>query len=116
LAKKREVKVIWLGRLDENSKIMEIKRSKFMLLPSSHEGFGMTPLEALTAKVPCICSNLEVFREVYKNHVLYFNNFDELKQIIIDFDTCKIDLEKGYKHAQNFSWEHSADAFEAMIK
>ena len=38
---------------------------------SEYEGFGMTPLEALSTDVPALVGDTPVAREVYKNSVLY---------------------------------------------
>ena len=60
------------GKMDEYTKWVEIKKSLFMILPSSFEGFGMPPAEALYCKIPCIASDLPVLRENYGDYLEYF--------------------------------------------
>ena len=43
---------------------------------SEYEGFGMTPLEALSTGVPALVGDTAVAREIYKNSVLYVQPTD----------------------------------------
>src|SRR5262249_27229380 len=42
-----------------------------VVCPSSFEGFGMAPMQALYFGRPCLVSDLPVFRSVYGDHVDY---------------------------------------------
>ena len=64
------------GSLTDKEKFNEIKKSIFMVFPSSFEGFGMPPAEALTCGKPCICSDIPIFREIYEDKVEYFKEHD----------------------------------------
>jgi glycosyltransferase involved in cell wall biosynthesis len=43
----------------------------FLTYSSSSEGFGLTPLEAISCGTPVICSSILVYREILRNHALF---------------------------------------------
>lgn len=121
LANKLKVKAKFLGNLNEFEKYREIKKSLFMVFPSSHEGFGMPPMDALYCSVPCICSDKPVFKEIYENKVEYFgeHNIDELKNkiefLLKNPEYCKKRGIEGKVYVKkNFSWEKSAKKIEKI--
>jgi glycosyltransferase involved in cell wall biosynthesis len=56
--------------------VRHLKRSKLLVSPSVFEGWGITPVEALYCNIPVLLSDLEVFKEVYGNRVIYHNQDD----------------------------------------
>jgi len=56
--------------------LREIAASSLLVSPSVFEGWGITPIEALSLGVPVLLSDLEVFREVYGDIVLYHKKDD----------------------------------------
>jgi glycosyltransferase involved in cell wall biosynthesis len=50
--------------LSDVDKFVELKRARMLLYPSLFEGYGIPPIEALSAGTPCVCYDLPVFREV----------------------------------------------------
>ncbi len=66
----------FMGSITENEKWRQLIKSKLMVFPSSFEGFGMPPMEALSVGTPCVCSDIPIFKEVYKNNVDYFRVHD----------------------------------------
>jgi len=59
-----------------------LKEAEILVSPSLHEGWGMTPIEALYCKIPVLLSDLEVFKEIYGENVLYHkkNDSDDMKE------------------------------------
>ncbi|WP_459987091.1 glycosyltransferase family 4 protein [Komagataeibacter kakiaceti] len=53
-----------------------LQHAQGLLFPSFAEGFGLPLAEALGLGVPCICSDLAVFREIAGNAVTYLNPLD----------------------------------------
>lgn len=109
-----ENKVVFLQGLNYGDLQTLLGGSILFIFPSIEEGFGLPLLEAMTAGLPCIASNIEVFREVCDDAPLYFdpNNTDELKEIIKQVLLSeKLSLQlsrKSLKRAEIFSWENTA--------
>ena len=90
---------------DEEAKTL-MRDAKAFLFPSFCEGFGMPPLEAMSAGVSrVIVSDIPVMHEIFKDNAIYINpnqynyNLDEL----MIHSTC--DAESVLKR---FSWKESA--------
>ena len=72
IAKEKKIDALFLGAISDRDKILEMKKSKFMIYPSANEHiFGLAPLEALYCKKPCICFEVEVLKGVLGNSVDY---------------------------------------------
>ncbi len=82
--------------------------------PSLYEGFGLSILDAMSLGVPTVISKIQVFKELYNDAALFFNPLDvdelviNLKNIKQDSKLRKLLINKGQKHAQNFSWKITA--------
>ncbi|RVT90583.1 glycosyltransferase [Rhodovarius crocodyli] len=50
--------------VSDTEKFLELKRARMLVYPSHFEGYGIPPVEALSAGTPCVCYDLPVFREV----------------------------------------------------
>lgn len=90
------------------------KGAKAFMFPSLSEGFGLPGLEAMQNECPVVCSDIPVFREVYKDAALYFNSKDEkdiaekTKTLLKD-ETMRDDLiSRGLKLVKQFSWSKMA--------
>jgi glycosyltransferase involved in cell wall biosynthesis len=53
----------------------------FFLMPSRSEGFGLALIEAVQQKVPAICSDLEVFKELFNEDELTFFKLEDLTSL-----------------------------------
>lgn len=91
---------------DEEAKTL-MRDAKAFLFPSFCEGFGMPPLEALSAGVPrIIVSDIPVMHEIFKENAIYINpNYYEydLDQLLAN---SHCDAEKVLRE---FSWKKSAE-------
>ena len=90
------------------------------VFPSIDEGFGIPLIEALKLKVPVICSDIPIFREIADDSVLYFekhneiNLFERMKELIKNKELSNKLVSKGIErwskspstHKQNF-WNKS---------
>lgn len=56
-----------------NKVLKKLKYYDGIIFPSLCESFGLPLLEAAASKLPIICSNLKVFKEIYGNGCIYFN-------------------------------------------
>lgn len=85
------------------------------IFPSLYEGFGIPALEAMSCGCPTILSNSSSLIEVGGDAAIYLNPFslDSIRETIVEVVNSKYlrkELtEKGFKQAQLFSWEKSAE-------
>ena len=80
--------IIMPGYIDKNKALYFYNNSLMYVFPSIDEGFGIPLIEALKLKVPVICSDIPIFREIADDSVLYFkkqneiNLFEKMKELI----------------------------------
>jgi exopolysaccharide biosynthesis WecB/TagA/CpsF family protein len=104
-------------------KIPELySQSSMYIFPSKFEGFGLSLLEAMDAKLPCACSNNSSLGELGKDAALLFdpNSPEEIAKCmeeILTNPTKQQDLiAKGAEKAKQFSWEKTANSFIELYK
>jgi glycosyltransferase involved in cell wall biosynthesis len=90
------------------------KASVFAFL-SEYEGFGLTPLEALSAGVPVIVLDTPVAREVYGDAAVYVNRGDvestarEIRRLLVDPTTGADHVGRGRARLARYSWDSAAE-------
>jgi glycosyltransferase involved in cell wall biosynthesis len=79
------------------------------VFPSSDEGFGMPPMEAMACGTQCVLSNIPVFNEIYKDNV-FFSELDatSLSEQIKDAVDHNFDKKRLVEFAQGFTWNKTA--------
>jgi glycosyltransferase involved in cell wall biosynthesis len=92
-------------------------RAKAFIFLSEYEGFGLTPLEALSARVPIIVLDTPVAREVYGQAAIYVAPEDDVQQaatalrgLLIDPDAASDPLRHAATVVGRYSWEVAAAA------
>lgn len=106
--------VNFLGFVPDENLISIYRESEALIFPSLMEGFGLPGLEAMAVGVPVICSDIPVFREVYKNAALYFNPYflydlvSKIKQVLEDQPKREFLIKKGWQLVNKYSWEKMA--------
>jgi glycosyltransferase involved in cell wall biosynthesis len=65
-----------LQNVDDSTLRMLYDRSRFIVFPSTQEGFGIPILEAMAAHRPILLSDTRVFREITENRALYLPPLD----------------------------------------
>lgn len=94
--------------------------------PSTYEGFGLPPLEAISCGTPVITSNISSIPEVIMDSALLIDpyNNSELQNAIetlVNDRELQVSLSiKGLKRSKEFSWQKTAhstlDAYESISK
>ena len=106
--------MIFAGRLTDSEVKALMKYSIAFIQPSLYEGFGIPPLEAMSAGADCIVSDIPVFREIYKDSVWYIDPYEYSN---IDLDrTMSAKKETNELILEEFSWEKSAHKLWDCIK
>jgi glycosyltransferase involved in cell wall biosynthesis len=80
------------------------------IMPSLFEGFGLALIEATLAQKSCVCSDIEVFNELFtEDEVTFFelNNLQSLKSAIeVAYSNKELKTQKAYqKSKDNYSIE-----------
>jgi glycosyltransferase involved in cell wall biosynthesis len=104
-----------IDELPDAERLAELySRAAALVHPSLHEGFGLTPLEAMTTGTPVIAARSPGLTEVCGEAVLYTDPHDpddlaaRLTQVAADAE-LRADLgERGRRRAAEFSWARSA--------
>lgn len=69
----------------------------FFAMPSRSEGFGRALIEAVQQKVPVICSDLSVFKELFNSDEVTFFKLEELNSLT---EALKVAMETGDTKAE----------------
>ena len=94
---------------------MLFKNSLGFLFPSLSEGFGLPGLEAIASGTLVLASDTPVFREIYRDSVLYFNPFDfssiqkKLEEVVImDKKEREKIITKAQRFINKYDWQRTA--------
>jgi glycosyltransferase involved in cell wall biosynthesis len=97
--------VVFTGRLDDDKLLDEIAGAEFLIQPSESERFGIPPFEALYLGTKPIVSDIEVFREVYKDFPVDFfscKNEVDLKEKILSANPIIPDQKEKIKGVYSY--------------
>ena len=78
------------------------------------EGFGLTPLEAMSSRCPVLCSDIPVFREILGNSCEFVdpkkteNIREKLEKILKSQNEQERLINLGLKKISEYSWEKCA--------
>ena len=106
---KMHERIEFKGSMKPSEIISEIKKSKFFILLTKYEGFGMSIAECAAAGLEIITTDLPVLREVLRNYPVDFVDLEDLDNI-----SKKINekLSRNLVNAKNqdivYNWSHTA--------
>jgi glycosyltransferase involved in cell wall biosynthesis len=109
-------RVQFLGWVEEEDKPGLYRNCLAFVFPSTYEGFGLTPLEAMACGAPVLCSNATSLPEVTGDAALSFAPTDEaalaalLQRIVSEPDLRQQLRQRGLQQATRFSWRATAQA------
>ena len=113
--------VRFLGRLPDSQLVELLSKARMFLFPSTTEGFGLPPLEAMYLGCPTICSNAGAMPEVCSDGALFASPLDAEdwhKQIthLWNSEEARDQLSlRGRKRAFNHTWLKAAEAYLGLI-
>jgi glycosyltransferase involved in cell wall biosynthesis len=105
------------GYVDEATLASLFHQALALVYPSKYEGFGLPPLEAMTAGCPVITTRQTSLPEVCGDAAVYIDPDDmvgfaeALITLERDPDARKRAHEKGLRQAATFSWDEAATTF-----
>jgi len=106
LARKLELneRILFCG-FRENA-VSYFKYFDFFIMPSRSEGFGLALVEAVQQKVPVLCSDLNVFHELFNNDEVTFYRLENLKSLCDALEVAKesgnVKVELAFNRYMNY--------------
>ena len=106
--------VAFLGRVPSEDLVYLYNAARLLVHPSFYEGFGLTPLEAITCGTPVIVSNTAALPEIVGDAGLLIDPHDiegltvAMMRLLTEENLRKDLIKKGFKRASIFSWEKAA--------
>jgi glycosyltransferase involved in cell wall biosynthesis len=105
--------IILLGYLDDSKVKALMSKCKAFILPSYYEGFGLTPLEALSCGAQIVIANAASLPEIYGNTAHYIDPFNT----DVDLDALIHEpVEKPDAILAKYSYDISAEKVYKLIK
>jgi glycosyltransferase involved in cell wall biosynthesis len=112
--------IIMPGYINKKQAIYYYNNAFAYVFPSIDEGFGIPLIEAMKARVPVLCSDIEIFKEIGDDSVIYFKKQDyndlsnQLKLIYEDKIIVDRLVSKGTKRANLFTQKKFIKGFEKL--
>lgn len=106
--------VAFLERVPSEDLLYLYNAARLFVHPSFYEGFGLTPLEAMTCGAPVIVSNTSSLPEVVGDAALMINPHDiegltvAMWRVLTEEELRQDLIQKGLKRAKKFSWKETA--------
>lgn len=104
-----------LGFVPDEKLDILYKEAEGYIFPSLYEGFGLPGLEAMAAGCLVLASETQIFKEIYKDKVVYFNPFDsnsiesKIKDVVLMDKSKKLKMIKeAKKFIERYSWTKMA--------
>lgn len=113
----------FMGLVSDAEKWRLVRHCIFLVFPTSLEGFGMPPGEALSCGKPAVCSDIPILREVYGDMVEYFPVHDvkALATLMRDilgkpmYRKARGDAGRDFVRSR-YMWKYCAERIEASLQ
>jgi len=105
--------IIMTGYINDSKVCALFKKCKAFILPSYYEGFGLTPLEALSCGAKVIVSNTASLPEIYGDTAYYIDPYNTN----INLDTLLLnDVKAPGSVLEKYSYDKSAEQVYAIMQ
>ncbi len=119
-----EEEVIFHGAVPYSKIPYYFKSATLCVIPSLHEGFSLTMLEAMASGTPIVASDIERFREILQDgeNALLFKSGDAVSlsaailKLSTDSSLRKKITQSASKTVLNYSWDSIAERYVSLYK
>jgi glycosyltransferase involved in cell wall biosynthesis len=107
-------RIIFTDFISDEDLAVLYQNASLYIFPSLCEGFGLPPLEAMTYRLPVVCSEAACLPEVLKEAAVYFNPTDiedmakKIKRVLEDKKLQEKLADSGSRIIQKYSWAKMA--------
>ena len=104
--------VEFLGFISDSELNKKMSNSFALVQPSLSEGFGLTGIEAMSAGIPVLASDIPIFKEIYQDGAIFFDpeyptDFVRAVNMLEELNRSKI-IKQGIEIASHYSWDTMA--------
>ncbi len=114
--------VRFLDNIEDEELPLLYQSAKLTVLPSFYEGFGLTPLEAMSCGCPVVVSRVASLPEVCGDAVEYVNPYDAfdiargIEQVLKENPQRETLIKRGLERCDKFSWDKTAQQHLKVIE
>lgn len=114
--------ILSIGYLTRTDALHVLQQADALVFPSTYEGFGLPPLEAMSCNVPVAMSNAASLPEVGGSAAVYFDPHspEEMSaavwQIVSRPEVRRTCIDAGVARSREFTWQNNAARTIAIYK
>lgn len=110
-----ENRVIFTGYISDEEKITLFENAKALILLSDNEGFGIPLIEAVSNKIPVLCSDIPVFNEILNENSAVFVDSKNISVIADGFHRVS-ELKVNQETANEIKNRYSSQMFNEKLE
>jgi glycosyltransferase involved in cell wall biosynthesis len=100
---------------DDHALAKSYQKASALVYPSTYEGFGLPPIEAMSQQCPVICSDTSSIPEIVGDAGEYFDPLqpesitEAIERVIFSPERTRALIAKGLERAKFFTWNRCAE-------